>query len=77
MSAVTEAPDTPRRHLMTLAHRQLSFPNMTVEDELALTSVIADREARDRAFTALCDALRRGERDAAETVLDLLTGRLR
>ncbi len=77
MSAVTEAPDTPRRHLMTLAHRALSFPHMTVEDELALASVIADAEARDRAFTALCDALRRGDTAAAETVLDLLTGRLR
>ena len=77
MSAVTEAPDTPRRHLMTLAHRVLSMPWMTVEDELALASVIADREARDRAFTSLCDALRRRDMTAAETVLDLLTGRLR
>lgn len=77
MSAVTEAPDTPRRHLMTLAHRQLSMPNMTVQDEVALASVIADGEARDRAFTALCDALRQRDTAAAETVLDLLTGRLR
>lgn len=77
MTALTEAPDTPRRHLMTLAHRALTFPNMTVEDEIALASVIADREARDRAFTALCEALRRRDVAAAETVLDLLTGRLR
>ena len=34
-----------------------------VEDEVALASVIADDEARDRAFTALCEALRR--RDVA------------
>lgn len=77
MSAVTEAPDTPRRHLLVLAHRQLAMPNMTVEDEVALASVIADREARDRAFTSLCEALRRRDMTAAETVLDLLTGRLR
>lgn len=77
MSAVTEAPDTPRRHLMTLAHRQLTFPHMTVEDEVACASVLADREARDRAFTSLCEALRQHDMTAAETVLDLLTGRLR
>jgi len=77
VTAATEAPDTPRRHLMTLAHRQLTFPWMAVEDEVALASVIADDEARDRAFTALCEALRRRDNDAAETVLDLLTGRLR
>jgi hypothetical protein len=77
MSAATEAPDTPRRHLLTLAHRQPSFPRMPVEDEVALASAIADRAARDRAFGELCDALRDGEHDVAETVLDLLTGRLR
>lgn len=77
MSAATEAPDTPRRHLSVLAHRKLTFPHMTVEDEVAMACVIADAEARDRAFTALCDALRRRDHDAAETVLDLMTGRLR
>ncbi|WUI02065.1 hypothetical protein OHR68_09745 [Spirillospora sp. NBC_00431] len=80
MSAATEAPDTPRRHLLAIAHRAITFPDLArseVEDEVALISVIVDREARERAFRELMGALRRGERDAAETLVDLLLGRLR
>jgi hypothetical protein len=77
VSTATEAPDTPRRHLLTLAHRQLSFPRMPVEDEVLMASAVGDRAATLRAFSELCDALRDGEHDVAETVLDLLTGRLR
>jgi hypothetical protein len=72
-----EVDDTARRHLSVLAHRQNAHFWMSVADEVAMASVIADRDARDRAFTALCDAYRTGDHAAAETVLDLLTGRLR
>ncbi|WP_329520546.1 hypothetical protein [Spirillospora sp. NBC_01491] len=67
-------PDTARRHLLVLAHRQVAHLWMSTEDEVALASVITDRFERDRAFRGLCDAVRRADHDAAETALDLLTG---
>lgn len=76
MNAATEAPDTPRRHLLVLAHRALRFGHMSVEDEVAMASVL-DRAAAVRAFEELCDHLVAGNRNAAESVLDLLTGGLR
>lgn len=79
MTAVTEAPDTPRRHIEILGRRAASFPDLgdDVEREVALVSAITDREARERAFGELVLAYRRRDHDVAETVLDLLTGRLR
>lgn len=66
--------DTARRDLLVLAHRQLGLPNSSVEDELVLASVLADRYERDDAFSALCQALRDGEITAAQAALDALTG---
>jgi hypothetical protein len=74
-----EAPDTRRRHIESLGRRAAAYPNLSadVEDELALVSAITDPAARERAFGELVGAYRRREHDVAETVLDLLTGRLR
>lgn len=65
-----------RHRLWTLANRALSFPNMTVDDEVAALSVLP-RDGALLAFDDLCTAVADGDADAAETVLDLLTGRLR
>lgn len=78
MSARVEAPDTPRRHIEALARRAAAYPNLSddVEDEVAMASALP-RNGALRAFADLVLAYRRRERDKAETVLDLLTGRLR
>lgn len=68
-----EAPDTPRRHLLTLAHRALGFPNMSVEDEVALVSTIGDRKERGIVFDGLCSALARGDQEKADGQLAKLT----
>lgn len=74
-----QALDTPRRHLEILARRAASFPHLSddVEREVALVSAITDRAAREKAFGELVGAYRRRDHHYAETVLDLLTGRLR
>lgn len=77
MSAATQAPDTPRRHMLTLARRQISMPWLSVEDEVLALTVIGDRAATLLAFDELCRAVADSEPDVAESVLDLLTGRLR
>lgn len=77
--AAAEAPDTPRRHLEILGRRAAAYPNLSddIEREVALVSAIADPEAREKAFGELVGAYRRREHHYAETVLDLMTGRLR
>lgn len=77
MSAATQAPDTPRRHLLTLARRQLSFPNMSVVDEVAAVSAVADPVRRDEVFTALCEAVRDGDARGQADALNVLAGGLR
>ncbi|KAB2347288.1 hypothetical protein [Actinomadura rudentiformis] len=69
-----EAADTPRRHLFVLANRAVALPHMSVEDEVAMASVIVDRFERDDEFRALCDAVRFRAHTRAEQALDVLTG---
>lgn len=68
--------DVTRDRLEALAHKQLGLPFAHVDDEVAAASVLPRRAAL-RAFDDLCNYLYDGEFEAAETVLDLLTGRLR
>lgn len=68
-----EATDTPRRHLLTLAHRALGFPNMSVEDEVAMASTIGDRKERGVVFDGLCSALARGDQAKVDGQLAKLT----
>lgn len=77
MSAATETPDTPRRHIETLARRAASFPDWgsDIEDEVALVSTIADRAAMERVFSELVLAYRRREPSKAKKALDQLTRR--
>jgi hypothetical protein len=68
--------DVTRDRLEALAHKQLGLPFASVDDEVAALSVLPYKAAQ-RAFDDLCNYLYDGEFEAAETVLDLLTGRLR
>lgn len=68
--------DATRDRLEALAHEQLGLPFASVDDRVAALSVLP-RAATLRAFDDLCNYLHDGEFEAAETVLDLLTGRLR
>jgi hypothetical protein len=65
-----------RDRLLALAYRALRFPHMSVDDEVAAASVLPVDGAL-LAFDDLCQCLADRDHDAAETVLDLLTGRLR
>ena len=67
---------TPRRLLLALAWRALSFPNASreaIEDEVAALSSITDQIERERAFAALIDALRAVDAAAVAVALDRLT----
>lgn len=75
--SVDTAEDTARRHLRTLAHRSLRFFYLSVQDEVAMASVIADREERGRVFEALCAAIGDGDTERQEQALDQLTGAAR
>jgi len=78
VTAQTEAPDTPRRHLLVLAHRALALPHASredIEDEVSLVAAVADRAEREREFARLLDALAAADHDAAETALARLTGK--
>lgn len=68
--------DATRDQLEALAHKQLGLPWGDFEREVASLSVLPSAAAQ-RAFSDLCQYLADGEFEAAETVLDLLTGRLR
>ena len=69
-----DVPDTARRHLLTLAHRRIAFSSLSVEDEVAMASTIADRIERDTAFRALCGAIRAEDPQQIASALDVLTG---
>lgn len=70
----TATTPTVRDEIRTLAYRQLTFPNMSVSDDLAALSSIADRDERERQFSALCDALAAGRHHHAGRILTTLTG---
>lgn len=70
----TATTPTVRDEIRALAYRQLSFPNMSVSDDLAALSSIADRDERERQFSALCAALAAGRHDRADRILAALGG---
>ena len=65
---------TRRKGLRALAHRQRSFKNMDVSDELTALSPIPDRLEREGEFSALCEAIALGSHHRAERILTVLTG---
>jgi len=76
VTAGAEVLDTPRHHLLVLAHRAVAYPHLDdVLDEVALVSAITDRRKRADVFGALCAAVRDCDRDAAAAALDTLTGK--
>ncbi|HEY9373378.1 hypothetical protein [Streptomyces sp.] len=64
---------TTRKRLLTLANRQLTFPNMNVDDEVASLSVLRRDDAL-LAFDSLCQAVADGDRYGKAYALNLLTG---
>jgi hypothetical protein len=64
---------TTRNRLLTLANRQLTFPNMNVDDEVASLSVLRRGDAL-LAFDSLCQAVADGDRYGKTYALNLLTG---
>ncbi|MFC9973626.1 hypothetical protein ACFVH6_22295 [Spirillospora sp. NPDC127200] len=59
--------------LLTLAYQQVSFPHLNVKAEVAEVSSIADDEARDIAFTALCEAVKLRDQQMIDDILRQLT----
>lgn len=75
MSALAaEIGRTPRETLRVLAYRALRFPLMSVVDDLAELSALADSIVRDDAFTHLCAALAERDESRVEGLLDELLG---
>lgn len=72
-SLALEIGRTHRETLRVLAYRVLDFPFMSVVDDLAELSTIADDEVRDDAFTHLCAAIVQRDEARVEGLLDELT----
>jgi len=63
-----------RDRLLALAHRAITFAHMSVDDEVAALSALP-RDGALRAFHDLCARVAERDHDAAEAVLDLMTGK--
>lgn len=76
MTAVAHPTNAARRRLEVLARRAAAFPNLgdDVEDEVATLSTLTDLPARERTFSEVVGAYRRGEHQVAQAALDRLIG---